>query len=256
MGQLLVRGMLAGLFASILAFGFAFVFGEPQVDHAIAFEEHLAATESAAEAQPATAASAHSHEHGEEALVSREVQSTIGLATGVVVYGTALGGLFALAFAFISGRLVHLPPRGTALLLAALGFLALYVVPYIKYPANPPAVGSEDTIGYRTQLYFGMMAFSLAAMAIAVAVGRQFLGQLSTWNAWLAGGATYVVLVGIAAYTLPAINEVPKAFSADVLWNFRVASFGIQAILWAAIALAFGALVDRDRRVTGATSRA
>ena len=40
MGNLLMRGMLAGLIASLLAFGFAKVYGEPQVDRAIAFEEH------------------------------------------------------------------------------------------------------------------------------------------------------------------------------------------------------------------------
>ncbi len=38
-GRLLVRGMLVGLLAGILAFGFAKVFGEPQIDKAIAFED-------------------------------------------------------------------------------------------------------------------------------------------------------------------------------------------------------------------------
>ncbi len=38
-GKLLLRGMLVGLIAGILAFAFARVYGEPQVDKAIAFEE-------------------------------------------------------------------------------------------------------------------------------------------------------------------------------------------------------------------------
>ena len=41
-GSLLVRGMLVGIIAGLLAFGFARVFGEPPVDHAIAFEEQQA----------------------------------------------------------------------------------------------------------------------------------------------------------------------------------------------------------------------
>ena len=162
MGNLLLRGMIAGLIASLLAFGFAKVYGEPQVDRAIAFEEQQSHAGGAAEA----------HEHEEE-IVSRDVQSSFGLLTGVVVYGTALGGLFALAFAFISGRLVRLSPRATAGLLAAAGFLALYIVPFLKYPANPPAVGLGETIGHRTQLYFAMIVFSLAALAIAISAGRQ-----------------------------------------------------------------------------------
>ena len=163
----------------------------------------------------------------------------------MTVYGTALGGLFALAYAFISGRLLQLPPRGTAILLAAVGFLALYIVPYLEYPANPPAVGVGDTIGYRTQLYFTMLVFSMAALAIAVGFGRQLVAKLGTWNATLGGAAVYLVLVAIAAYALPAINEVPATFPADLLWQFRVAAFGTQAILWVTIGLAFGELIER-----------
>jgi predicted cobalt transporter CbtA len=231
MGQLLLRGMLAGLLAALLAFSFAKIIGEPQVDRAIAFEEHE---------------HAHSGNPEEPELVSRDVQAGIGLLTGVTVYGTALGGLFALAFAFISGRLLQLSPRATAIIMAALGFLALYIVPYLKYPANPPAVGAEDTIGYRTQLYFTMLVFSAAALAIATAFSRQLHGRLGSWNATIAGASAYLVLVAIAAYALPSINEVPAAFPADLLWKFRVAAFGTQAILWTTIGLAFGALVEKS----------
>ena len=232
-----MRGMLAGLFASLLAFGFAKVYGEPQVDRAIAFEEHVS---------HAAAGAAEVHEHAHE-IVSREVQATIGLLTGVVVYGTALGGLFALAFAFVNGRLVRMTPRATAVLLAGAGFLALYIVPYLKYPANPPSVGLPETIGYRTQLYFAMIVFSLAALAIAIGARRQLSAKLGAWNASLAGAATYVGLVALVAYVLPPINEVPAAFPADLLWHFRIAALGTQAILWTALALIFGALMERGR---------
>ena len=77
-GKLLLRGMLVGLVAGILAFAFARVYGEPQVDKAIAFEESQA--QAAGEAP-------------ELEIVSRATQAGIGLATGVLVYGAALGGL-------------------------------------------------------------------------------------------------------------------------------------------------------------------
>jgi predicted cobalt transporter CbtA len=243
MGNLLLRGMLAGLIASLLAFGFAKIIGEPQVDRAIALEQaHSEGGHSHGEAEHSRVGAAEEPE-----LVSREVQAGAGLLTGVAVYGTALGGLFALAYAFISGRLLHLPPRSTALVLAAIGFLVLYFVPYLKYPANPPSVGQGETIGYRTQLYFGMLVFSLMALAIAVSFGRQAIEKFGGWNASILGAGVYLVLVAIAAYALPAVNEVPEKFPADLLWNFRIAALGTQAILWAAIGLLFGWLVVGTR---------
>ena len=232
MGNLLLRGMLAGLLAGFLAFGFAKVFGEPQVDRAIGFEEQMSKAQGAPE---------------EPELVSREVQASIGLFTGVAVVGTAMGGLFALAFAFFNGRLlVDLSPRTATIIIAALGFLAIYLVPNLKYPANPPAVGSPETIGYRTQLYFGMIVFSLAALAIAISAGRQFFAQVGGWNVIMIGAGVYIVLTGLAGYFLPPINEVPNGFPADLLWKFRVDSLAIQGILWMAIAIIFGMLVERS----------
>lgn len=231
MGSLLLRGMLAGLLAGFLAFGFAKVFGEPQVDRAIGFEEQMAKARGEAE--------------GPE-IVSRAVQASVGLFTGVVVVGTALGGLFALAFAFLNGRVIHQSPRTAAIIIAAIGFVAVYVVPGLKYPANPPSVGAPDTIGYRTQLYFGMIAFSLAALAIAISAGRQFVASFGAWNAALIGTGVYIALASIAGFMLPSINEVPDSFPADLLWKFRIASLGIQAILWVMIAIIFGMLVERS----------
>ena len=184
--DLLIRGMLAGLVAGLLAFGFAKVFGEPEVDRAIAFEQQ----------HEAAGAPAHHHEQAgaedgqdaatarwraEEALVSRKVQSTVGLLTAVIVYGAAMGGLFALAFAFLYGRVGAVGPRMLALLLAVAAFAALYYVPSLKYPANPPAVGDGVTIGLRTGLYFLMLLISLGGLVVAVAMGRRLAETL--WRA-------------------------------------------------------------------------
>ena len=111
---LLIRGMLVGLVAGLLVFGFGRLVGEPQVDRAIAFEtamDEARAKAEMAKGMPAMAA--------EPALVSRDVQASLGLLTGVVVYSTAFGGLFALVFAFAHGRVGHLSPRAVSALLAA-----------------------------------------------------------------------------------------------------------------------------------------
>jgi hypothetical protein len=229
-GSLLLRGMLIGVAAGLIAFVFAHTFGEPQVDRSIAFEEQQAAA---------------AGEAPEPELVSRGEQSTIGLATGLVVYGAAVGGLFSLVFAFAYGRVSQLSARATSALLAIGAFVSIVLVPQIKYPANPPAVGSPETIGIRTGLFFIMLVLSLAAMVAAVALARRLWAAHGGWNAVMIAGAAFIVFIAIVQIAMPPINEVPKGFSADVLWRFRITSIGIHVILWTVIGLAFGALAER-----------
>ena len=222
--------MVAGFVASLLAFAFARVVGEPQVEAAIAFEEQ------------ATHAMGGSHAHEMPELVSRETQSGLGLFVGLGVFGAALGGLFALVFAFVHGRIGALGARATSALLAALGYIAIVLVPFFKYPPNPPAIGDPSTIGLRTALFFTMIGVSLAAMVVAVAVARRLAAQRDGWTTGLAAGATFVVLGVLAHALLPDINEVPEHFPATLLWQYRVAAFGIQAVLWAALGIVFAHL--------------
>ena len=260
-GRLLLRGMLAGLVAGFLCFAFLKVEGEPAIDRAIAFEHqmdeakahaHAHADVDAASGRPAVV------EDAEPELVSRPMQAGLGLFTGVIVYSAAFGGLFALAFAVVYGRAGSFGPRSTAALLAAAGLVAVYVVPNLKYPANPPSVGDPDTIGLRTGLYFGMIALSLVAAIAASLLRRALLARLGAWNGALSAGAFYLVAMLAAALVLPAINEVPAAFPAVVLWQFRIASLGAQLIMWSTIGLLFGVLAERvlaaDARVRPARS--
>jgi Probable cobalt transporter subunit (CbtA) len=90
---LLVRGMLVGVVAGLLSFGFLKVYGEPQVDRAIAFETQME------QAKAAEVAKGHHGMPGmqmpaadEPELVSRPVQAGLGLFVGVLVYSTAFGG--------------------------------------------------------------------------------------------------------------------------------------------------------------------
>lgn len=158
MRTLLVRGMLAGLAAAAFALVFAWLFGESQVGHAIAFEDTQARLAGAAP---------------EPELVSRTLQQTAGLAVGVAVFGVALGGMFAIAFAIAYGRIGTFGARATSALVAAGGFVAVELVPFLKYPANPPSVGKPDTIDQRTTLYFAMIAISLVASIAALQTGRR-----------------------------------------------------------------------------------
>jgi len=236
----LVRGMLVGIVAGLLSFGFLNVYGEPQVDRAIAFETQMDEAKAAADRAKGMSMS------DADELVSRPVQAGVGLFTAVIVYSAAFGGLFGLAFAFAYGRVPGaLTPQSLSALLAATGFVAIYLVPNLKYPASPPAVGEPETIGLRTALYFIMIAISLAAMVGAVTLKRRFVQRFGDWNAALMVVACYIAIMIAAGLVLPAVNEVPDEFPAVVLWKFRIAALGAQAIMWATLGLLFGTLTQR-----------
>lgn len=232
---LLVRGMLAGLVAGALALVVAYLLGEPRVDAAIAFED------------------AHAHEHEVE-IVSRGLQSTAGLATGVLVFGVSFGGIAALAFSFALGRIGRFGPRATAALLSGAAFLTVYLVPFLKYPANPPSIGNPDTIGKRTALYFLMMLLSVLLAVAATIGGKRAASRLGNWNASVAAGLGFVLVIGLAYAFLPAISEIPKGFSAALLWQFRLSSVAIQLVMWTAFGLTFGHFAERALRPASRTA--
>jgi hypothetical protein len=256
-GTLLLRGMLIGIVAGLLCFSFLKIVGEPEVDRAIALETQLdeAKARAAAQALIAKGLSAPKEEPEPE-LVSRRVQAGIGLFTGVMIYNVAFGGLFALAFGLAYGRMGDFGPRTTAALLAALGFVAVYIVPNFKYPANPPSVGEPATIGIRTALYFSMIAISLAAMIAAGMLRPRLLARHGPWNAFLIAAAGYLIIVIVASLALPPINEVPAEFPAVVLWQFRIASAGAQLMMWTTIAIGFGFVAESRLRSSKARDRA
>ena len=227
---LLVRGMLVGLGAGLLAFAFAFAFGEPQVQRAIDFEDPLARVH---------------HDPAGAELVSRGIQRTLGLLAGTVAMGVALGGLFALAFAWAYGRIGAMSPRLTAAVLALGGYLTVTVVPFTKYPASPPTVGNPETIDKRTVLFVTMIAIAVLAAIAAARVRRALLARLGDWNAALVAVGAFLAVVAVAELMLPAVHETPPGFPADVLYRFRLASLGVSLTLWTAIGLGFGAAAQR-----------
>ncbi len=227
---LLVCGLLAGVAGGVLVTGFAQVTGEPTISRAETFEY---------------AQRAAKHEPPEVELVPRKIQRSFGLLTAAVVYGLSFGGLFALTFAAVYGRVGRMSPARTALWLAAAAFVVLYLVPFVKYPANPPSVGLPATIQRRTELYLLMMGSSLLAALAAVRVratlARRFDGGVAT----LLAGALYLVVVVAAGLALPGIHEVPAGFPAETLFRFRESSIGLQAVMWTTIGLVFAGTARR-----------
>ncbi len=229
--DLLWRGMLAGILAALLATFAARIVAEPQIDRAIGYEESHAV-----------------HHPGggvEEELVGRETQKGAGLLTALALYGAAVGGIFSLVFAYGYGRFGAIGPRSFALLLAGLAFLLVVIVPGIKYPQTPPAVGRHETVGIRTAAYFAMIALSLGSAIVAGRLRGALARNLRGIDATLVAAGAYLAMVGIGQFLLPVIDEVPADFPATLLWNFRVASIATQFLLWAVIGIVFGLSAER-----------
>lgn len=239
----LVRGLLAGLLAGLATFFVAHQVGESSVDAAIGVEEAHSATGSAAgHARGATAGPDHHHEDG--VVVSRHDQRTWGLLTGTVAVGLALGGVLGLVSAGVAGRMRRLTLGQSTAVVTMIGFVAVALVPFLKYPATPPAVGDPDTIGHRTSLYFGFLLVSVA-VAIAVAVlAVRLAPALGTFGVVVGGVATYIAVITLAGQVFPTVNEIGD-FPADTLWYFRRASLITLATMWTVIGVALTGLLLR-----------
>jgi hypothetical protein len=103
-------------------------------------------------------------------LFTRGVQSNAGLGFGVLIFGVAMGALFAVPFCVMHGRVGNVEPQVFSVLLAAGAFL--------KYPANPPAVGQADTIGARTGWYLVAVLTSVVLAFAAVWLARTRANRL------------------------------------------------------------------------------
>lgn len=239
----LIRGLVVGLLAGFATFLVAYEVGEPHVQTAIALEE-------------ANAEDGHSHTHEEDGtVVSRHDQRTWGLLTGSLGIGTALGGLLALVSAAVAGRLGSLRPRQSTALVAAIGFVSVALVPFLKYPATPPAVGDADTIGARTGDYFGFQLLSVLAAVAATVLAVRLFKRYGAYPAVVSAVGLYLLVVVVAGQLWPTVNEV-GAFPADTLWYFRRASLITLATMWAVLGVALTGLVGRlDRDVTTTRAR-
>ena len=231
------RGLLAGLVAGLLAGLFGFAFGEPILDRAIEMEGHAGG-------------------HKEAEVFGRGEQKG-GLFLATALYGAAVGSLFGLASGLFGDRL-----RGDgwsrSLRLAASVFSGAVLVPFLKYPPNPPGVGVDpETLTARTLSYLAMVALSLLAVLFAWRLARE-LGGLSTPVRHLAVGAFLVVSWGLLLFLLPGVGgAAAEGAPAELVWTFRLSSLGTQAVLWAGIGCVFGLLSERAAvRGAGETARA
>ncbi|GAA0635918.1 CbtA family protein [Sporichthya brevicatena] len=266
--KLIFSGLLAGAVGGLASWIFALIFAEPLIDRAIAYEDGLAAAQEALDR--AAGFEVVADDGGD--IVSRGIQSSLGLGIGLVAFGLALGALYAVTYTVCLGRTGRIRARQLALLVAAAGFVTVSLIPFIRYPANPPAASNDDTIDDRAGLFLLTLVIGVLAAVIATAVGQRLQPRFGTWNAALLAGAGFVAVIAVALLLLPPLGhldanelanggeratETPRAlrdpdgnivfpgFPADVLAEFRVYAIAAQALLWGVIGVVFAPLADR-----------
>lgn len=218
------RGLLAGVCAGLFAGLFAFFIGEPLLDRAIALEEHTG--------------------HGAHEVFSRGEQKG-GLVLAATLYGVAVGIIFGAVSALIGHRAPVRGPLRRSLTLAGTAFLGVALMPFAKYPPNPPGIGADPaTLTERTIVYLAMMLLSLFSIFAAWWFARG-LSQRTGVRVLAAGAvilsAFTLLYVGLPSYPVAGTGEAPPG----LLWSFRLSSLGTQAVLWLGIGLLFGLLGRR-----------
>ncbi|MBI2861000.1 MAG: CbtA family protein [Chloroflexi bacterium] len=224
----LIAGLIAGLAMGL----FHFVVTEPVIDAAIALEdEAVMSAEQAGRYAP---------------VVSRLVQKVM-LVAGSALYGLIAGIIFAVVFAVTRRRLPGRWPDIKAMALAGLLWWSIALLPFLKYPANPPGVGDTDTVYYRQTIQIAFIALSALAVIVA-AVAYRVLGRWRNLGGRRLGLALAVYAVlAILLFVLMPPNPDAITAPAGLVWDFRILSLAGQVLFWALLGVLSALLLKRSQ---------
>lgn len=218
MRKYLREGLVAGAAGGLAAAVYLAIVVQPILGEAIALEDPMG--------------------HAHDELFTRGVQQ-MGGAVGTVLYGALLGVILSTVLAMVRHRL-----RGDdgqrAVRVAATGFVTVLLVPFLKYPGNPPGVGDPATVSRRTGLYLVFLALSVLAAWSGWRLTRTLTARgRRPESAAVAGIGAYLVAIVVAAAVLPGTGNV-VSLPAELVWRFRITSIGGSALLMAVTGIVLG----------------
>lgn len=164
------------------------------------------------------------------------------IAAGTIL-GLSIGALFGVVFAYARDSLPGSNNKKKALILAGIMWLVLFLMPALKYPGNPPAVGSPDTLSYRQTLYITYLSVSgFSALGLAL-LYRKLAGIQAK------KGLIPAVYAGIMITTYLAMPANPDKITApmELVNGFRLASGFTMSIFWGMLGVFLGAFWDKLR---------
>ena len=223
-GLFIVIVLLSGCFAGTIYGGLNLLIVEPYLDDAINIENQ-------------NLFSAGEEIDGPEFWVEyyeyRTWQKGGEVLAGAIL-GTSLGSLFGIVYALSKKSLPSKNNIGKTLILAGLMWFTLFVIPFLKYPANPPTVGDEDTVVLRGMLYLTLIAIS-GFMALGF---YQIFKRLKNKNKILPI-IGYAILISLTLFMMPE-NPDEISTSMELINGFRIVAFFTGTLFWFTLALFLG----------------
>lgn len=215
-----IAGTILGLINQLLV--------EPYIDQAIAIEVQ----NTIAPGEPVD----------QDELVQYRLWQKGGEIVAGTILGTSISALFGIVYVYSRDSLPGSNNKKKGLILAGIMFLVIFLIPALKYPANPPAVGDPETIEYRESLYIGMLVIS-GFTALGVALLYRRLGQTRKESRKIIVPTIYVVIIALAFVVLPA-NPDEITISSDLLMNFRIVTTITMGIFWGVLGILLGSFWD------------
>ena len=151
------------------------------------------------------------------------------------ILGTSIGALFGIVFALSRKILPGDHHVKKALVLSGIMWFTIYLIPFLKYPANPPTVGDPDTVVLRAILYLSFIAISGFG-----AVGFYQLFKRLVKRKRIIAFIGYGAFISAAFLLMP---ENPDEVTApmDLVNGFRAMSVVAVSIFWISVGIILGA---------------
>src|SRR5918994_2109141 len=162
------------------------------------------------------------------------------IAAGTIL-GLSIGSLYGIVFAYTRGLVPGSNNKKKALIVAGIMWLVLFLMPALKYPANPPAVGNPETIYYRQSLYIAFLAISgFSALGLAFLYPK--VTSLNTNKAIIP--SAYAAIMAGAYLAMPANPDSINA-PIDLVIGFRITSTITISMFWGLLGIIFGTFWDK-----------
>ena len=151
------------------------------------------------------------------------------------ILGTSIGSLFGIVYALSKNSLPSKNNVGKTLVLGGLMWFTLFVIPFLKYPANPPTVGDGETVLLR-----GILYVSFIAISGLLAVGFYKIFKRLRDRKRIVAFVGYAVTITVIFIIMPE-NPDEMTTSLELINGFRVVAFLTSTVFWFALALILGA---------------
>ena len=219
--------LLSGVIAGVILAGVNYFVAEPFIDQAIGIEVD------------------NSIASGEivdfDELSTYRVWQKEGTFAAGAFLGLTYGAILGIVYVISRKYLPSSDDRKKALILAAIMCLSLYIVPFIKYPANPPAVGDPETIGLRDSLYTSYQLVSgLIALGVSILVYK--LRKISYIKYVIP-----IIYLGLVAFIYAVFPANPDEITApmDLVNAFRAVTFGTMVMFYLVLGAIFGIMWNK-----------